>query len=91
MRVEMPKTNVFEVRFEQIAQKATAGRFSVPKSVVGVLGINARSPLLVEISSRNGVRYVETSLKSGNEIYGELDAAFDKGELISIRITKLRA
>ncbi len=81
--------NVFEVRFEQIAQNATPGRFSVPKEVVDVLKVNSKSTLVVEVTSHKGSRSAVTKLKSGNEIYGDFEGHFDPNELICVRVTKI--
>lgn len=80
---------VFEVRFEQVAQKATAGRFSVPKSVVEVLGVDASSKLFVEVTSHKGAKSSLCQLKSGAEIYGDFDGHFEPGEAITVRVTKI--
>ena len=80
---------VFEVRFEQFAQKGTPGRFSVPQRVVDLLEATEESKLMVEVNSHKGSRSVVTSLKSGNEVYGEFDGHFDLGELICVRVTRI--
>jgi hypothetical protein len=81
-------TKIFEVRFEQYAQKATAGRFTVPKAVTDILEIDGSSELLVEVTSHKGTLSKVTRLRSGNEIYGDFDNHFDLGELLTVRVTR---
>jgi len=80
---------VFEIRFEHNAQSATPGRFTVPKAVVDLLGVDASSDLLIEVTSHKGSMSKTTRLRSGSEIYGDFDGHFNPGELLSIRITSL--
>lgn len=83
--------NVFEVRFEQVAQPATPGRFSIPKSVAEILGVGNGSTVFVEVTSHRGVMLKQRKLKSGTEIYGDFDGHFDLGEQIVVRITRIGA
>lgn len=83
--------NVFEVRFEQVAQPATPGRFSVPKSVAEILGVGNGSTVFVEVTSHRGVMHKQCQLKSGTEIYGEFEGHFDPGEQIVVRVTRVAA
>lgn len=83
------KANIFEVRFETEAQKATRGRFSIPKSVVEILGIRESSQLIVEITSTKGVHSIITTMKSGSEVYGGLEEYFDPGEYIVVKVTRI--
>lgn len=82
-------SRVFEVRFEQNAQTATPGRFSVPKQVVNILGVDNSSQLIVEVTSHRGAKSSLCKLKSGAEIYGDFDGHFEPGEAITVRITKI--
>lgn len=79
---------IFEVRFEQSAQNATAGRFTVPKAVTEILEIDGSNQILVEVTSHKGTLSKSTRLRSGNEIYGDFDGHFEPGELLTIRVTR---
>ena len=83
-------SRIFEVRFEHAAQSATAGRFTIPKVVVEALNIDASDEILVEVVSHKGALTKITRLRSGNEIYGDFDGHFELGELLTVRVTKLR-
>lgn len=83
--------NIFEVRFEKSAQAATPGRFSVPQDVVDILKIQNGAKVFVEVTSHKGAASSITSLKSGNEIYGDFDGHFEPGELIYVRVTRIGA
>lgn len=84
-------SKVFEVRFEQQAQSATPGRFSIPKPVVDILEITSQTDLFVEVTSHRGVVNRQCRLKSGAEIYGDFDGHFEPGELITVRVIRLGA
>ena len=80
---------ILEVRFEQAAQSATRDRFSVPKAVVEILGIDQTSDLLIEVVSHKGSSSKVTRLRSGFEIYRDFEGHFEPGELLTIRVARL--
>ncbi len=79
----------FEVRFEQTAQTATEGRFTIPKAIIDLLGVTESHDLIVEVSSHKGTKSKITSIKSGTEIYGCFSGHFEPGELLTVRVTRL--
>jgi bifunctional DNA-binding transcriptional regulator/antitoxin component of YhaV-PrlF toxin-antitoxin module len=62
--------NIYAVTFESEAQSHKDGRFSIPKEVCGIIGLESGDEIYLDIRTPLGRLKVCKQLKSGFEIYG---------------------